>query len=70
MEALSRLLAKYVEHINENPGSGLNLKDLLTDDNVDAVRKLDLCAEYGPEKRQRDVQMLRAWQQPRRGARQ
>jgi hypothetical protein len=61
MEAFSRLLAKFIEHVTEHPDSALLLKDLLCKDNIQAVARLDLYAEYGLDRRRRDHALLNAW---------
>ncbi|MGO9049548.1 MAG: hypothetical protein ACLP19_05215 [Xanthobacteraceae bacterium] len=70
LEALSRLFARWLEELLRDPGTAerLPLAHILTEDNVAAVRALDLYPQYGLAARRRDFQLLDAWMAPRRGA--
>jgi hypothetical protein len=60
-EALERLISRWAQHMIDHPTSTLRLKDITTAENVEAVRTLDLLAEYSLEQRVRDLEMLHAW---------
>ncbi len=66
LEAMRRLLRRWLEEVerDERTAERLPLRYILTDENIEAVARLDLYSDYDDS---RDRQMLRAWLAPRQG---
>ena len=78
--ALRRLVAKWLETVERQPDSALHLplRDVLSEENIQAVRTLNLYSEYDRPNHQQALAlagwnesrariMLKAWMAPKQG---
>lgn len=77
-DAVCRLVGRWLDHVTDNPTSPLrnSLRELLDPDNIEAVQRLDLYAEYDVRQERRMVialgydearaqEMIKAWLRPK-----